>query len=116
MQRSSAQPQTMQRPRTAPKYHRPASPIIPNRDDILSIARGTPFFGAKEGGNRPRSASNKKDNEQISALLKQQRRLETEIFKLPTNPRSLTQRKRKQSLEADINGIERQIVALKSLR
>merc|ERR1719495_1171004 len=98
-QRVSQQQQSMQRPRTAP---RPASPIIPSDSDIMNIARGTPFYGSN-GGNRVSASSSKQDNEQLSALLKQQQMIETELFKLPTNPRSLTQRKRKQSLESDIN-------------
>merc|ERR1719410_2647213 len=81
---------------------RPPSVIIP--DDIMELARGKPLYSRQNSMNSRGSLDENK--RQIGVLLEERQKFETELFKLPTNPRSLGQRKKKQHLEAAIVGIE----------
>mmetsp|Transcript_65531 Transcript_65531/g.58809 ORF Transcript_65531/g.58809 Transcript_65531/m.58809 type:complete len:171 (-) Transcript_65531:267-779(-) len=75
--------------------------------ELLALARGKPLKRA--------SVSHFRDGDTgaISRLLQHRTQLESDLFKLPTNPRSLEQRKKKQHLEQTIREIESQIDALK---
>merc|ERR1740123_2219762 len=86
------------------------SVIIP---DDMELARGKPFYSRQSSANSNGMQDSKK---KIVVLLEEKSKLETELFKLPTNPRSLGQRKKKQHLEAAILGIETQIDSIKRVR
>lgn len=122
------QPQPQPVPGVIPRFQQPPrmqqrvnpSPIIPkNNMFMMDLARGKPF---KPGHSVPTQAlpcgiARAPAMEQIKILLSEKTRLETELFKLPTNPRSLQQRKRKQSLEKTIQTLEANLAeAKKQLR
>merc|ERR1712176_411230 len=89
------------------------TPSVTIPDDMMELARGKPFYSRQSGANSNGMQDSKK---QIVVLLEERSKLETELFKLPTNPRSLGQRKKKQRLEAAILGIETQIDSIKRAR
>eukprot|EP01084_Bolivina_argentea_P180483 311811_1 len=79
---------------------RPSTAPIPN--DIMNLARGKPFQNQRNSF-KGITANNR---EQLTALKQQRQTIESQLFKLPTKPRSLEQRKRKHSLESALHGIE----------